>query len=422
MTEKRKDDNLIQQPSAEQILNFLVENGTISLDGVEEQMKQTRLNTILSIHPYAITLGKDGRWRTYVKDEQYTGGRRQIARSTKESLLEALVEAYDHPAIRPLHDTMETLREEWLAYKALHVSPSTIDRVRNDWDRYYKGSEVVKKPLNLLTKLDLDIWVHEMIRKHQMTKHQYVNFSLILRQELDYAVDKEIIPGNPFRRVKVDTRRILRPEHKKRDLSQVYTAEELKGIRKLAWEDFEKKLHPVHQLTPLAVLFMFYTGLRIGEVCGVRYEDLEGNRITVRRMIHHPDNTVIDHTKGTFGDRTIPLIPQAMELITAARERQQAEDGCTDGYIFSMTEEPVLYSSVTKAFYRYCKELGIEAKSSHKARKTFISSLIDGNVNINTVRQIAGHMDERTTLNNYCFDRSTEEEKLQRMERAIMGM
>ena len=83
MTEKRKDDNLIQQPSAEQILNFLVENGTISLDGVEEQMKQTRLNTILSIHPYAITLGKDGRWRTYVKDEQYAGGRRQIARSTK---------------------------------------------------------------------------------------------------------------------------------------------------------------------------------------------------------------------------------------------------------------------------------------------------------------------------------------------------
>ena len=86
MTDKRKDDNLIQQPSGEQILNFLVENGTISLDGVEEQMKQTRLNTILSIHPYAITLGKDGRWRTYVKDEQYAGGRRQNREVPKKSL------------------------------------------------------------------------------------------------------------------------------------------------------------------------------------------------------------------------------------------------------------------------------------------------------------------------------------------------
>ena len=131
---------------------------------------------------------------------------------------------------------------------------------------------------------------------------------------------------------------------------------------------------------------------------------------------------MIDHTKGTFGDREIPLIPQARELIDAAKARQQAEGGCEDGYIFSMTEEPLLYTSVTKAFYRYCKALGIDPKSSHKARKTFISSLIDGGVNINTVRQIAGHMDERTTLANYCFDRSTEKEKLQRMERAIMGM
>ena len=84
-----------------------------------------------------------------------------------------------------------------------------------------------------------------------------------------------------------------------------------------------------------------------------------------------------------------------------------------------MRETPILYSSVAKAFYGYCKKMGIDSKSSHKARKTFISSLIDGNININTVRQIAGHVDERTTLNNYCFDRSSDEEKYEKMAKAL---
>ena len=73
----------------------------------------------------------------------------------------------------------------------------------------------------------------------------------------------------------------------------------------------------------------------------------------------------------------------------------------------------------TTAFVRYCRMMGIERKSSHKARKTFVSSLIDGGMNINTVRQIVGHKDERTTLNNYCYDRSDSNEKMLRMTEAL---
>ena len=84
-----------------------------------------------------------------------------------------------------------------------------------------------------------------------------------------------------------------------------------------------------------------------------------------------------------------------------------------------MNEDPLLYSSVTKAFYRYCELMGIDPKSSHKARKSFVSSALDGDVNINTVRQMVGHTDERTTLNNYCYDRSTDEEKLRKLTAAL---
>ena len=45
-----------------------------------------------------------------------------------------------------------------------------------------------------------------------------------------------------------------------------------------------------------------------------------------------------------------------------------------------------------------------------KNRKTFISSLIECGININTVRSLAGHEDETTTLNNYCFNTNEETE------------
>lgn len=50
---------------------------------------------------------------------------------------------------------------------------------------------------------------------------------------------------------------------------------------------------------------------------------------------------------------------------------------------------------VGQLFNRYCKLMGTVPKSSHKARKPYISTLIDGGVNINTVREIVAHASEK---------------------------
>lgn len=45
--------------------------------------------------------------------------------------------------------------------------------------------------------------------------------------------------------------------------------------------------------------------------------------------------------------------------------------------------------------------------------------LLDSGFNINTVREAVGHCDERTTLNNYCFDTRTEDEIIALYESAL---
>ena len=186
-----------------------------------------------------------------------------------------------------------------------------------------------------------------------------------------------------------------------------------------AWDDFYSKKHYKHQLIPLARLFMFQTGMRISEVCVVRYEDLIGDEILVQRMYLDYNGEIVDRTKGFFGDRIVPLTSKAKELIEEARNRQQEECVSDSGYIFSMTDAPLPYGELRKSFYTACKQLGFDAKSSHKARKTFISTLIDAGVNINTIREIVGHNDERTTYTSYCFDRSEKADRIAIIDNAL---
>lgn len=109
-----------------------------------------------------------------------------------------------------------------------------------------------------------------------------------------------------------------------------------------------------------------------------------------------------------------------MELVRIAQEYKEEHNIHTDeGFVFSLTNEPLKYSEVNELFKKYCKRLGIPYRSSHKARKTYISSLLDGGVNINTVRKQVGHADERTTYKSYCFDPHTDKEREKLIENAL---
>ena len=136
-------------------------------------------------------------------------------------------------------------------------------------------------------------------------------------------------------------------------------------------------------------------------------------------MFRNATGEMVNYTKGTYGDRTVRLVPKALELIRTAKQFQKDAGVSDQGFIFSMNEKPLLYSAVAKAFYKYCKDLGIAPKSSHKARKTYVSVLHQANVNDNTIREEVGHKDLRTTLNNYCYDTNEEDYIYNQIERAL---
>lgn len=405
-----------------ELLDFAIKNGMIDLDDVQNQMTKKEKQEILNNHPYNIWEGSDKRWKTYIPDETKKNGRKLLVKTHLHDLEDFLFSFYKNQQeeTKLKEITLQELYPKWIEYKRLHTNAETyIMRINTDWNTYYKDSAIINIPVKELTKLDLDTWAHTLIQQYTMTKNQYYNVTVIMRQALLYAVDLGIIETSPFSLVKIDGKRLFRRVKKKPDYTQVFFKNELELISKMAFKDFYDRVK-VYELAPLALLFQFQSGLRLGELCALRYEDIETpDYIHIQRMLRRDTKEVVEHTKTEYGERQVFLTPKAKKLIALAKEHQKNLGVDTNGYIFSITSYPLTERSVADLYVKYCRKAGIIQKSSHKSRKTFISALIDGQVSINTVREMVGHSDERTTLSNYTFDIRTREEKQDRIQKAL---
>ena len=178
---------------------------------MEEKMKYREKQRLLSKHKYKIFFDeKDNRWKTTVPDETKKNGRRLIAKRDRETLENALISYYaqieDDLYLSENLYTLERLFPQWLSFKTSQTDASSYGkRILIDWNKYYKDTPIVKELISDLTYLKLHRWAHEMVKKHALTKKQYYNMSIIMRQCLDYACEPElgIITENPFSRIKI---------------------------------------------------------------------------------------------------------------------------------------------------------------------------------------------------------------------------
>lgn len=300
--------SLTTEYSDHEVLNYLLQHANMSLDSVAKDMKKAEIKKIVDQHPHPITQGKDGRWRTRV--DLVNGKRRQIAKSTQEKVYMALYDHYKETEHKVTSEdiTLESFYPQWLEYKRLRAAASSyLQRIQSDWRTYYWGTDIIKKPINQLRKADLDDWAHRLIERTGRSKKQYYGVSVIMRQMLDYAVDLELIPTNPLRQVRIDSRMVFLPTKKKASETQVFSRTELDELYDTAWLDFNSGHNRVHKLAPLAVMFQFQTGVRIGELAVLRYDDIEDSEIYVQRMYRYQQKEIVEYTKCHHEGRYVIL-------------------------------------------------------------------------------------------------------------------
>ena len=407
----------------DECLQFRNDDGSISLDGVKEYMRKARKNKILDNYRGQIKKlnGKDQRYYIKLKDSSRSDGRYTIKAPTEEELLEKVFLWHLENVEKIKEPTLASIFPEFLEYKKKTTwSESTAKRNLSVWKNHYKDTEIIHVPIRKIRLKLLQEWAYGLIEKHDLTQKEFGNVATWMKQMFEYAAMEEIIDRNPYTMLKITNRNVFRQPEIKSDEHKVLSPDMELALYKKCWEHFESRYYPVHQLLPLGIIMLFQAGLRPSELATLRYSDIDGDEIIIRRYYSDKANVIRENrTKAGHGFRRIILTSLAKEIIEAARQRQLEEGIENPEYIFMMNDRfKSFYDRLRKTFPVICKSIGIPQNTPYSGRRTFISSLIDANVNIRTIQNYVGHNDARTTLNNYCYDRSAREERARQLENA----
>jgi len=423
-------------------LDILIANGecdkvkAATIEGVLNEIEMTKKEKIINQHKekFSVWQGNNGMWYTYLPDETKPHGRRQIKAVTEEKLNNKIINFY-HERENEISCNTVTFRDFyplWLEYKSLHTKSSTyIRKIDSDWNRFYKNSKIVDIPLKKLSYTQLDAWANGLVKERNLSKRQYYNMSVIMRQGLAYAVDSKLLKENPFERVHVSAK-MFRTEKKPEDQTQVFLVEEQPQITQKAFDDFKKN----DNTAPLAIALCFELGARVGEMVGLKWSDLHEEiqnhihiqRMEVRDFIRNPDGTwiqlpnkIVENTKTEDGNRNTYLTNEARRILKLIKNWNVLHGYENSEFIFVDKQgERIHIRALDYRLRKYCQQIGINSKSMHKIRKTYISSLIDSNlVNLNVIRSMVGHADEQTTLKNYCFNRVSDMQTQHNIETAL---
>lgn len=420
--------------SDKNLLNYAVQNGIIDISTIQMQIEMNKRKKYLEKHEFKIWQGNNGLWYSYLPDEEK--GRRLIKRKSQNEIEDFVIDYYksrdeeekENKRIQKIN--LLSIFPEWINFKQIHTdSTSYIKRITADWSKFYsKENDFINMPLRNMTKIFLDEWAHNMIKKYDMTKKMYYNMSIILRQCLDFAVEKGYLEENEFSKVKINTKLFRRTKKKTSD-TQVYNQQEEEDLIKDMIRRFNNNMKST---APLTVMFQFETGLRIGEICAVKKSDIEGRYIHIQRQevreFEKVDDfnmrfkcfKIVEYTKSEDGFRDVYLTDLALKIIDIALYiNDQNGEHNPEGFLFFKDGSNINHYSVQAMIKRGCESINIDTKTSHKIRKTYISTLIDSGLNIDEIRRMVGHSDERTTYGNYCFNRMTNKQTENTIENAL---
>ena len=159
--------------------------------------------------------------------------------------------------------------------------------------------------------------------------------------------------------------------------------------------------------TGLGIYISLSTGLRIGEICALKWDDIntDDGTITVRRTIgrvyiidsgQKHTELVIDTPKTRNSNREIPM---SRELAAIIKPLKKVVNG--NFYVLTNGENPTEPRTYRNHYNRLMSGLGMPKLKYHGLRHSFATRCIEAGCDYKTVSVLLGHSNISTTLNLY---------------------
>ena len=278
----------------------------------------------------------------------------------------------------------EVVTEEWLKYKKNTVKKST----------YYNYSYSVAK------------YLYPSFAGKNITKiKNYNNFIEELSDTLSPKTVRDIVTKlkeiinfyEEEHNTKLNIKKMSLPKMNKKEIQILSNKEKQK---------LEKYCIQQNDLKSLGILICLNTGLRVGEVCALRWDnvDFETSSIhvekTIERIYSKEENkaiVIIDTPKSITSVRTIPINSKLYNILKQIRGKSKK----TDFVLTGSSEHYVEPRNYQYHFIEILKRSKVKKYKFHTLRHTFATNCIEAGMDIKSLSEILGHADVSITLNIY---------------------
>lgn len=338
---------------------------------------------------------KDGRWEArYIKKRMENGkifygsvyGKTYREAKTKVTVLKAKhleAQNFTNPYVGTLNEWMV----QWLTTKARNkVKATTYSNYCRLVKRHIMPT-IGKQLLVKITTRELQIYVYELQQK-KLSAGSIKNIFAIVRKCLNEAKKMGYLTDNPCTYVEL-------PKDSRKEVT-VLNLEQQKRIEKLAMK--EETCSPV--------LISLHSGLRIGEISGLRWSDIdfENDLIYVRRTVSRIMNegattskTIIieDTPKSIYSVRQIPIATSFKRYLLEKSKTSKS------AYVISLDNKITEPRTITNRFKKLAQAANLADVNFHILRHTFATRFIEQGFDAASLSKILGHQSTKVTLDTY---------------------
>ncbi len=326
------------------------------------------------------------------------------AKQAEQNLLEEV--GKEKPATARM--TVQQLYDEYILAKENEVRYSSLVKIKNCITKGVLPT-LSDKQMAKLTVKQMQEWKNETA-KIGFAQTTLRNYYGEFRQMLNYAVKMGYIPKNPLTIVGNFKESF---ELKPKDKIQYYTAEQfikfITEAKKAAQEKGTINEWSYYVFFNIA----FYTGARKGEIYALKWSDIDGNIMHIRRSIaqKYGKGNIETPPKNKSSYRDLQIPAPLMEILLEQKKRQLQDENFTEEYRICGGINCIRDSTVTNKNVEYANKAGLPHIRVHDFRHTHATLLVNEGINIQEIARRLGHSNVEITWNTYSHLYPREEER-----------
>lgn len=332
---------------------------------------------------------KDGRWECRISLGKEDGKRRYksyYGRTEQEAEFRMMVDCEMSITNATITDmTVKELATEWLFINSNRIKESTAANYRMKLDKHILPAFGNRNCCELKSK---DVYLFMEKKLSSGLSARYVSDIVVIVKSMYRYASREYGLRNVLEG-------IVMPK-KPRTEAKVFTKEQQKKL--------SAYINSEQNNTTLGIALSMYTGLRIGELCALQWQDIDiiSKTLTIRKTIQRIQSQggksrtrlIMTEPKSANSNRTIPLPDFLIPMIKAFKDKGSV-------FILSGSNRPVEPRTMQNRFKRILDRADLPDINYHSLRHAFATSAIELGFDIKTLSEILGHSSVEVTLNRY---------------------